>query len=107
MALSFSFFKEIDPIVHLAIDNSRQLLYVLTEKGSIEAWDMGRDCNTMRRIAKITQNDIVQSASNIVKYVSQRLEMRTTSNIILLFFFHTEQLTLQFSRPLNLYVLFP
>uniref|UniRef100_A0A1A9WLY6 Uncharacterized protein n=1 Tax=Glossina brevipalpis TaxID=37001 RepID=A0A1A9WLY6_9MUSC len=62
-------FSENDPIMRLAIDNSRQLLYVLTEKGSIEAWDMGRDCNTMRRIAKITQNDIVQSASNIVKTV--------------------------------------
>ncbi|KAL9930126.1 nuclear pore complex protein Nup154 isoform 1-T2 [Glossina fuscipes fuscipes] len=62
-------FSEIDPIMHLAIDNSRQLLYVLTEKGSIEAWDMGRDCNTMRRIAKLTQNEIVQSASNIVKTV--------------------------------------
>ncbi|KAI9578642.1 hypothetical protein GQX74_009216 [Glossina fuscipes] len=60
---------KINPIVHVAIDNSRQSLYVLTEKGSIEAWDMDRDCNTMRRIAKLTQNEIVQSASNIVKYV--------------------------------------
>lgn len=59
--------QENDPIVRLAIDSSRQLLYVLTEKGSIEAWDMGQDCNTMRRIAKVTQNEIAQSAGNIIK----------------------------------------
>uniref|UniRef100_A0A1B0AQ02 Nucleoporin Nup133/Nup155-like N-terminal domain-containing protein n=1 Tax=Glossina palpalis gambiensis TaxID=67801 RepID=A0A1B0AQ02_9MUSC len=81
------FSVKINPIVHVAIDNSRQSLYVLTEKGSIEAWDMDRDCNTMRRIAKLTQNEIVQSASNIVKYVCQHLKIRTTSNIILLFHF--------------------
>lgn len=40
---------------------------MLTEKGSIEAWDMGQDCNTMRRIAKVTQNEIAQSAGNIIK----------------------------------------
>ncbi|XP_023298970.2 nuclear pore complex protein Nup154 [Lucilia cuprina] len=62
-------FSENDPIVRLAIDSSRQLLYVLTEKGSIEAWEMGQDCSTMRRIAKVTQNEISQCAGNIIKTV--------------------------------------
>ncbi|KAM7353005.1 nuclear pore complex protein Nup154 [Cochliomyia hominivorax] len=76
-------FAENDPIVRLLIDNSRNLLYVLTEKGSIEAWGMGQDCNTMRRIAKVTQNEISQSAGNIVKTVDPSV-FKTIKSICLL-----------------------
>ncbi|XP_055921871.1 nuclear pore complex protein Nup154 [Eupeodes corollae] len=62
-------FSETDPIVKIAIDNSRQLLYVLTEKGAIEAWDMGEDCNSMRRVARLSQNEIAYASSNIIKTV--------------------------------------
>ncbi|TMW43760.1 hypothetical protein DOY81_011160 [Sarcophaga bullata] len=62
-------FSENDPVVRLEIDSSRQLLYILTEKGSIEAWEIGQECNMMRRIAKITQNEISQSAGHIIKTV--------------------------------------
>ncbi|XP_073824814.1 nuclear pore complex protein Nup154 [Musca autumnalis] len=62
-------FSENDPIVRLATDKSRNLLYVLTEKGCIEVWDMGQDFNSMRRLTKVTQNEIAQSASNIIKTV--------------------------------------
>lgn len=51
----------------MASDNSRNLLYILTEKGSIEVWDMGQDCNNMRRLTKVSQNEVAQSASNIIK----------------------------------------
>uniref|UniRef100_A0A1I8PU24 Uncharacterized protein n=1 Tax=Stomoxys calcitrans TaxID=35570 RepID=A0A1I8PU24_STOCA len=62
-------FSENDPIVHLSTDKSRNLLYVLTEKGCIEVWDMGQDFNAMRRLTKVTQNEIAQSASNIIKTI--------------------------------------
>lgn len=62
-------FQDNDPITNISIDNSRQLLYVLTEKGSIEAWDMGLDSNSMRRISKISQNEIASAAGNIIKSV--------------------------------------
>ncbi|XP_061397239.1 nuclear pore complex protein Nup154 [Musca vetustissima] len=62
-------FSEIDPIARLATDKTRNMLYVLTEKGCIEVWDMGQDFNSMRRLTKVTQIEIAQSASNIIKTV--------------------------------------
>lgn len=61
------FFSEDDSISKIAIDSTRQLLYALSEKGAIEAWFIGTDPNSMRRIARISQNDIVHQASNILK----------------------------------------
>lgn len=66
-------FSENDPIVKIVIDNNRQLLYTLTEKGSIEAWNMGSDCNSMRRFARISQNEITQRASSILKTVDNSI----------------------------------
>lgn len=61
------FFAEDDSITKIVIDSSRHLLYALTEKGAIEAWYIGTDSNSMRRIARISQNDIVHQASNVLK----------------------------------------
>lgn len=60
-------FSTEDSITRIAVDDSRHLLYILTEKGSIEAWYIGNSANTVRRIANISQNDIVQRASNVLK----------------------------------------
>lgn len=60
--------QENDSIVKMAVDNSRKLLYILTEKGAIEAWDLGSDHSCTRRIARISSNDIVMQASNVLKY---------------------------------------
>lgn len=62
-------FSDIDSISKIVVDNSRRLLYTLTEKGSIEAWQLGTDSSSTKRIARISQNDIVQHASNVLKYV--------------------------------------
>uniref|UniRef100_A0A336MUH0 CSON006340 protein n=1 Tax=Culicoides sonorensis TaxID=179676 RepID=A0A336MUH0_CULSO len=62
-------FSEIDPITKIVVDDSRRLLYVLTEKGAIEAWDLSADSNQMRRLARVSPNDIAQTAGNIVKTV--------------------------------------
>lgn len=60
-------FSTEDSIVRIAVDDSRHLLYILTEKGSIEAWHIGNNASAVRRIAHISQNDIVQHASNVLK----------------------------------------
>lgn len=62
-------FSEVDAVTKIVVDDSRQLLYVLTEKGAIEAWDIGPDSNQMRRLARVSQNDIAHTASNILKTV--------------------------------------
>lgn len=60
-------FSEDDPIAKIAIDNSRHILYTLTEKGSIEVYDLGDKGNTIHRVAKVGQSSIVQQAMNVVK----------------------------------------
>lgn len=43
------------------------MLYLLTEKGAIEAWDLA-DCSA-RRITRLSQNDIANAANNVIKSV--------------------------------------
>ncbi|XP_041675233.1 LOW QUALITY PROTEIN: nuclear pore complex protein Nup154 [Drosophila eugracilis] len=59
----------VDPIERIEIDNSRKLLYVLTERGSIEAWDIGTDYSNARRLGRITQNDITNQAIGLITTV--------------------------------------
>ncbi|XP_011199843.2 nuclear pore complex protein Nup154 [Bactrocera dorsalis] len=72
-------FAENDPIVKIVIDDNRQLLYTLTEKGSIEAWNMGADCGSMRRFARVSQNEITQRASSILKTVDNSIFTKVKS----------------------------
>ena len=65
----FKMFSESDSIKKIFIDDSRNLLYILTEKGAIECWDIGSDVNQMRRIARMSQNDITLHASNVLRTV--------------------------------------
>ncbi|KAH8397600.1 hypothetical protein KR215_001922, partial [Drosophila sulfurigaster] len=62
-------FSEVDPIEKIVIDNTRKLLYILTEKGSVEAWHIGESCATVRRLGRITQNDIASQAISLIKTV--------------------------------------
>lgn len=52
------------------IDEGRKLLYTLSEKGAIEVWDISTDCSYVKRVMRLSQNDIVNAASNILKYYS-------------------------------------
>lgn len=58
---------EDDAIIQISVDNSRHILYTLSEKGSIECYDMGDKGNGMCRITKVSQTSLVQQAMNIVK----------------------------------------
>lgn len=51
----------------IQIDNQRRLLYLLTEKGAIEAWDLSD--NSARKISRLSQNDIANTANNVIKTV--------------------------------------
>ncbi|XP_030374096.1 nuclear pore complex protein Nup154-like [Scaptodrosophila lebanonensis] len=60
-------FADVDPITRIAIDNSRSLLYTLTENSDIEAWDLGEDYTKVRRIGKINEYCIVCQAVHAIR----------------------------------------
>ena len=60
-------FYEDDSILQIVIDNSRNILYTLSEKGAIEVYDMGHDGQSMSRIAKLSQSSYNQLAQQIEK----------------------------------------
>ncbi|XP_020807415.1 nuclear pore complex protein Nup155 [Drosophila serrata] len=62
-------FTEVDSIERIEVDNSRKLLYVLSERGSIEAWDISTDYSAARRLGRITQNDITSQAVKLITTV--------------------------------------
>ncbi|XP_067621641.1 nuclear pore complex protein Nup154 [Eurosta solidaginis] len=72
-------FSDNDPIVSIVIDDNRQLLYTLTEKGAVEAWNIGTDCSSTRRFARVSQAEIVQRASGILKTVDNTVFSKITS----------------------------
>lgn len=56
-----------DPIVKIEVDNSRNILYTLSEKGCIEVFDLGQNGDSLSRVVRLTQGKIVSSATDIVK----------------------------------------
>lgn len=56
-----------DPIVKIEVDNSRHILYTLSEKGSIEVFDLGHDGEGLSRVVRLSQGKIVSLATDIVK----------------------------------------
>lgn len=55
----------------IVMDNQRQLLYTLTEKGAIEVWDLQE--NSARRVTRLSQNDITNAAINHIKTVDSSI----------------------------------
>ncbi|PSN41987.1 Nuclear pore complex protein 155 [Blattella germanica] len=60
-------FSEEDPISQISVDNSRNILYTLTEKGRIEVFDLGDTGTSTSKVTSMTQATIVQIAVHIVK----------------------------------------
>ncbi|XP_028042298.1 nuclear pore complex protein Nup154 [Bombyx mandarina] len=56
-----------DPIVKIEVDDSRNILYTLSEKGCIEVFDLGKDGESLSRVVRLTQGKIVSAAVDIVK----------------------------------------
>lgn len=68
--LQFSF-SEDDPIVQIAIDNSRNALFTRSEKGVLQVYDLGADGQGMSRVATMSQNSIVTAAGNIARTIDR------------------------------------
>lgn len=68
--LQFSF-SEDDPILQIAIDNSRNTLFTRSEKGVLQVYDLGADGQGMSRVATMSQNSIVAAAGNIARTIDR------------------------------------
>lgn len=68
--LQFSF-SEDDPVVQIAVDNSRNILYTRSEKGVLQVYDLGADGQGMSRVAAISQSSIVSAAGNIARTIDR------------------------------------
>ncbi|XP_026571593.1 nuclear pore complex protein Nup155 isoform X1 [Pseudonaja textilis] len=64
-------FSEDDPIVQIAIDNSRNILYTRSEKGVIQVYDLGPDGQGMVRVASVSQNAIVSAAGRVARTIDR------------------------------------
>ncbi|XP_011603164.2 nuclear pore complex protein Nup155 isoform X1 [Takifugu rubripes] len=68
--LQFSF-SEDDPVVQIAIDNTRNTLFTRSEKGVLQVYDLGADGQGMSRVATMAQNSIVAAAGNIARTIDR------------------------------------
>ncbi|XP_077354036.1 nuclear pore complex protein Nup155 isoform X2 [Festucalex cinctus] len=69
-ALQFAFSDD-DPIVQIAVDNSRNTLFTRSEKGALKVYDLGADGQSMSHVTSMSQNSIVISAANILRTVDR------------------------------------
>lgn len=77
--------SEEDGICQISIDDSRNILYTLSEKGSIEVCDLGEKGNSFSKIEKMTQATLVNLAMNTVKYVDVKILI---NSILLMIIIH-------------------
>uniref|UniRef100_A0A3B3YKM1 Nuclear pore complex protein Nup155 n=1 Tax=Poecilia mexicana TaxID=48701 RepID=A0A3B3YKM1_9TELE len=68
--LQFSF-SEDDPIVQIAIDNSRNTLFTRSEKDVLQVYDLGADGQGMSRVATMSQSSIIAAAGNIARTIDR------------------------------------
>uniref|UniRef100_A0A8C2T5F5 Nucleoporin 155 n=1 Tax=Coturnix japonica TaxID=93934 RepID=A0A8C2T5F5_COTJA len=64
-------FSEDDPVVQIAIDNSRNILYTRSEKGVLQVYDLGQDGQGMARVTSLSQNAIVSAAGSIARTIDR------------------------------------
>ncbi|NWR45769.1 NU155 protein, partial [Regulus satrapa] len=64
-------FSEDDPVVQIAIDNSRNILYTRSEKGVLQVYDLGQDGQGMTRVTSLSQNAVVSAAGSIARTIDR------------------------------------
>ncbi|NXK00399.1 NU155 protein, partial [Corythaixoides concolor] len=64
-------FSEDDPVVQIAIDNSRNILYTRSEKGVLQVYDLGQDGQGMTRVTSLSQNAVVSAAASIARTIDR------------------------------------
>ncbi|KAK3595250.1 hypothetical protein CHS0354_010857 [Potamilus streckersoni] len=68
--LNFSF-SEDDSLVQITVDESRNILYTRSDKGTIQVYDLGADGKGMSKAAAISVHNIVHAASNIARTIDR------------------------------------
>lgn len=63
--------SEEDPLVQLEVDDSRNILYSRSEKGTIQVFDLGADGQGMTKIAALSQASIVKEAAKVALNVDK------------------------------------
>lgn len=58
-----------DPILQLAVDNSRNILYSRSEKGTLTVWYLGKSGGDMEQVVSVTAGKLVEEASRIAATV--------------------------------------
>lgn len=57
--------SEEDPIVQLEVDDSRNILFSRSEKGTIQVFDLGQNGSQLVKVAALTQQAIVKEAARV------------------------------------------
>uniref|UniRef100_S4RQG5 Nucleoporin 155 n=1 Tax=Petromyzon marinus TaxID=7757 RepID=S4RQG5_PETMA len=68
--LQFGFSEE-DPVVQIAMDDSRHVLYTRTERGCLQVFDLGADGHGMTRVASLSHSSIVNNAAHVARSVDR------------------------------------
>jgi nuclear pore complex protein Nup155 len=63
--------SEEDPLVQLELDNSRNILYSRSEKGTIQVFDLGSDGQQLTKVIAISQQTIVKEAARVALNVDK------------------------------------
>jgi nuclear pore complex protein Nup155 len=63
-------FSEDDAISQISVDDSRHILYTLSEKGTISVFDLGDSGMSTGRLVSLSQSAITQAALSIARYGS-------------------------------------
>ncbi|XP_042856337.1 nuclear pore complex protein Nup155-like [Penaeus japonicus] len=69
--LPFLAFSEDDPVNQVEVDDSRHILYTLSEKGTITVYDLDADGKNMSRVVAIPHNNIMNAALQVAKTVDK------------------------------------
>lgn len=54
-------------IIEIAIDNTRHILYTLTENNSIEMYDLGSDGKSTSRVISLSYSNIQHQVSKVLR----------------------------------------
>lgn len=61
--------SEEETIIQISVDDSRNILYTLGDKGTITVWDIDNDGAS--KVTSLSQASLVQNAVHVVKYVQR------------------------------------
>ena len=56
-------------LLQIEIDNSRHIVYTLSEKGTVSVYDLGQDGKSTTKIISMSHNNIINAALQVAKLV--------------------------------------